>query len=87
MIESKIALEPFLLAESDRTLLKTLWVNREEERELMKDEPGWVVGTWYGDKVYNDTSRMVHPTMQELYVHCNPKEFWRRHYKRYDTRC
>jgi len=87
MVETKIALEPFLLAEVDRNLLKALWVNREEERELMKDEPGWVVGTWYGDKVYNDTSRMVYPTMQELYVHCNPREFWRRQHKRYRTRC
>ena len=26
-------------------------MNREEERELMKDVPGWVVGTWYGEKV------------------------------------
>jgi len=78
MTEARIACEPFILAESDRTVLKTLWVNREEERELMKDVPGWVVGTWYGEKVFNDTSRMVAPTMTEFYTHCNPKEYWRR---------
>jgi len=87
MIEAKIALEPFMLAETDRHVLKALWVNREEERELMKDEPGWVVGTWYGDKVFTDTSRMIYPTHEELYAHCNPKEYWRRIMHRYWTRC
>ena len=28
-----------------------MWINREEERELMKDVPNWIVGTWYGEKV------------------------------------
>jgi len=87
MLESKIALEPFILAETDRNLLKALWVNREEERELMKNEPGWIVGTWYGDKVFNDTSRMIHPTMEELYAHCNPKELRTRYTQRWNTRC
>jgi len=86
MTECRIACEPFLLAEQDRNLLKAMWVNREEERELMKDEPGWIVGTWYGDKVYNDTTRLPHPTYEELYAHCNPKEYWRRVNLRYRVR-
>lgn len=78
MKETRIALEPFLLAETDRNILKTLWINREEERELMKDERGWVVGTWYGDKCFNDTSRIVLPTKKEYYAHCSPSELRRR---------
>lgn len=81
--ECRIALTPFHLAETDRSYLKRLWVNREEERELMKDVPGWVVGTWYGDKLYNDSSRMPYPTMQEFYVHSSPREFYRRYNERY----
>jgi len=78
MQESRIACEPFLLAENDRQLLKTLWINREEERELMKNEPNWVVGTWYGDKVYTDTSKFILPTPIEMYVHSHPKELQKR---------
>lgn len=26
--------------------------NRELEQEIMKDVPGWVTGTWYGEPVY-----------------------------------
>lgn len=26
--------------------------NRELENEIMKDVPGWVTGTWYGEPVY-----------------------------------
>lgn len=26
--------------------------NAEIEKELMKDVPGWKVGTWYGEPVY-----------------------------------
>lgn len=26
---------------------------REEEEELMKDVPGWVVGTYYGEPIYH----------------------------------
>lgn len=32
--------------------LKNMWRLREEERELMKDHPGWVVGTLYGEPLY-----------------------------------
>ena len=34
--------------------MKQLYLNREEENELMKDVPGWVTGTYYGKKLYHD---------------------------------
>ncbi|PAV90451.1 hypothetical protein WR25_14601 isoform B [Diploscapter pachys] len=46
------ALEPVLLAERDRNWLKLLRNLRDEEEKIMKDVPGWVVGTWYGEPVY-----------------------------------
>ena len=50
------ALEPMLLAERDRELLKQLRKNRAAEAELMKDVPGWEVGTWFGQPVYRTLS-------------------------------
>ena len=41
-----------MLAERDRAFLKQLRLNREYEAELMKDVPGWEVGTWFGQKVF-----------------------------------
>lgn len=32
--------------------LHTLHRLREEEREAMKNVPGWKVGTWYGEPMY-----------------------------------
>jgi len=81
--ECRIAAEPFLLAEGDRNMLKAMWINREEERELMKDVPNWIVGTWYGEKVFNDMSRMTYPTRAEMYAHCDPKELHKRTWEKY----
>ncbi|XP_013379785.1 NADH dehydrogenase [ubiquinone] 1 alpha subcomplex subunit 13 [Lingula anatina] len=64
------ALEPFLTAEKDRMILKQLVKNREEEAELMKDVPGWTVGTYYGKPVYrNPNKRWVIPSGIEFYAH------------------
>lgn len=52
MRSSKLALFPLLLAERDREYLKQVRRNRDEEAKLMKDVPGWKVGTWYGEPIY-----------------------------------
>lgn len=41
----EVSIQPFLLAERDRRLLKHLHKNYEEEKEIMKDVPGWEVCT------------------------------------------
>lgn len=52
LLENYVAVEPFLLAERERKFLRQLRNNREAERELMKDDPNWEVGTYYGDRLY-----------------------------------
>ena len=49
----RLVMEPVLLAERDREYLRQLRRNRDWEKELMKDVPGWVVGTWLGQKAFN----------------------------------
>ena len=51
-IDTRLALSPMLLAERDRGYIKTLKATRDAEEELMKDVPGWEVGTWYGEPIY-----------------------------------
>ncbi|XP_077510805.1 NADH dehydrogenase (ubiquinone) B16.6 subunit [Amblyomma americanum] len=69
------ALEPLLLAENDRVYLKQLKKNREEERELMKNVPGWVVGTYFGEPIYHTMGPNVHmdPVAEEYFAHTDPK--------------
>lgn len=50
--EHYIAVYPFMVAEAERKFLRHLRILREQERELMKDHPGWIVGTLYGEKVF-----------------------------------
>lgn len=50
--EHYIAAQPFLVAEQERKFLSHLRNLREEERELMKDVPGWKLGTLYGEPVF-----------------------------------
>ncbi len=52
MQSAKLALEPMLQAERDRAFLKHARKLREYEAELMKDVPGWEVGTWFGQRLY-----------------------------------
>lgn len=70
------AIQPLTLAEQDRLYLKQLKKNREEERELMKNVPGWVVGTYFGEPVYKTVSPNFHvdPVADEYYAHTHPKE-------------
>ncbi|XP_011495087.1 PREDICTED: NADH dehydrogenase [ubiquinone] 1 alpha subcomplex subunit 13 [Ceratosolen solmsi marchali] len=41
-----------LVAERDRAYLKQIRKNRDFEREVMKNVPNWVVGTYYGEPIY-----------------------------------
>lgn len=50
--EHFIAVQPFLIAEQERKFLRHLRILREEERELMKDHPGWKLGTLYGEPIF-----------------------------------
>uniref|UniRef100_A0A0U3YCU4 NADH dehydrogenase [ubiquinone] 1 alpha subcomplex subunit 13 n=1 Tax=Odontobuthus doriae TaxID=342590 RepID=A0A0U3YCU4_ODODO len=68
-----IALEPLLLAERDRMYLKQLRKNRDEEAELMKNVPGWKVGTYYGEPIYKTIPKdtFIDPLRNEYYAHAN----------------
>ncbi|CAG7719131.1 unnamed protein product [Allacma fusca] len=73
---------PMLQAEKDRAYLKVIRKNRDLETELMKDVPGWEVGTYYGDKIYwtrpdnewhdiTTNEYFVHAYKSDLNYHCN----------------
>ena len=51
----------------------TLQKNRDDEEKLMKDVPGWEVGTYYGVPLYHDVeNRYPHVPYKEYYAHCRP---------------
>ena len=59
-------------AETDRILLWQMRRNRDEENELMKDVPGWVTGTWFGENVFKSNPNLeewIQPTPLEIYPH------------------
>ena len=71
---ARYALKPLLMAERDREYLKQTLRNREEERELMKNVKGWVVGTYYGEKLYKlPENETVQGSIHDYYVHADPK--------------
>jgi len=74
--DAKLALRPFILAERDREYLKQLRINRDEEAELMKNVPGWKVGTLYGEPIYKTLPKeeWYDVTGDEYYVHAHPAE-------------
>merc|ERR1712083_1197681 len=75
MNDARVALEPFMFAEQDRQFLRHLWNNREEERELMKNVPGWKVGTWYGEPVYHqEAKREKYVQTCEYFAHNAPED-------------
>lgn len=59
--DARIALEPFFEAERDRRFLIMLYNNREMEKKIMGDVPGWVPGTLYGKPYYQslDKDRLI----------------------------
>ena len=48
----ELALQPLLLAERDRGLIKFLKKQRDQEEDLFSDVPDWEVGTFCGTPVY-----------------------------------
>ncbi|XP_067935308.1 NADH dehydrogenase [ubiquinone] 1 alpha subcomplex subunit 13-like [Watersipora subatra] len=67
--EAHIAMEPILLAERNRHYLKQLVRNREAEKEIMKDVPGWVPGTFYGTPIYYRKGVWDDLSIEEYYAH------------------
>jgi len=61
--EHFIAASPFLIAEQERAFLSQLRYLREDERELMKDHPGWKLGTFYGEPVYKTLPKGAIPPL------------------------
>ncbi|KAL0820970.1 hypothetical protein ABMA28_005626 [Loxostege sticticalis] len=82
MRSAKMAIYPMLLAERDREYLKQLRRNRDAEAELMRDVPGWEVGTYYGERVYKrlPPDALVEPIFHEYYAHSDPHEWYKRAY-------
>ncbi|KAG7300261.1 hypothetical protein JYU34_015831 [Plutella xylostella] len=80
MRSSKMAIYPMLLAERDREYMKQLRRNRDAEAELMRDVPGWEVGTWYGERVYKNEpeDKFIEPIFHEYYAHTDPHEWFKR---------
>ncbi|VVC98484.1 NADH dehydrogenase [ubiquinone] 1 alpha subcomplex subunit 13 [Leptidea sinapis] len=77
MRSAKMAIYPMLVAERDREYLKQLRRNRDAEAELMRDVPGWVVGTWYGERVYKllPADALIEPIFHEFYAHSDEKSW------------
>lgn len=79
--EHYIATVPFIYAEMERKFLINLYKMREQERELMKDHPGWVLGTLYGEKPFKTLPKDTLPPVV-------PFEYWRgRPWDEYVQKC
>lgn len=55
--------------------LKQLRKNRDEEAELMKNYPNWVVGSYFGEPVFRTLpdNYLVDPNINEYYIHTRLK--------------
>ncbi|XP_026727679.1 NADH dehydrogenase [ubiquinone] 1 alpha subcomplex subunit 13 [Trichoplusia ni] len=82
MRSAKMAIYPMLLAERDRAYLKQLRKNRDVETELMKNVPGWQVGTYFGEKVYKllPEDTLVDTIFHEYYAHSSSRDWHQRAY-------
>lgn len=72
-------------AETDRLVLWQMRRNRDEENELMKDVPGWVTGTWFGEPLYKTNpnfDKWIQPTFVETYAHTRSRDMNRHMYDR-----
>ncbi|XP_032679131.1 NADH dehydrogenase [ubiquinone] 1 alpha subcomplex subunit 13 [Odontomachus brunneus] len=77
MRSAHFAIWPLLLAERDRSVLKTMRRNREYEAELMKDVERWEVGTYYGEPIYflDGENQYRDPLFGEHFAHTDPNIF------------
>lgn len=87
MRSSRNVIFPVLLAERDREYLKQVRRNRDDEAELMKNVPGWKVGTWFGEPIYKTrpNDEWHDPIIQDFYGHCATKYFLQRVYQKHWT--
>ena len=84
--EGRQSIEPLQVAESDRILLWQMRKNRDEENELMKDVPGWVTGTWFGEPIYKTDpkhEKWISPTYHEIYAHTRESDLKSHMYQRH----
>lgn len=74
---ARFAIHPILLAERDRSYLKQLRRNRDEETDLMKNIQDWKVGTWYGERIFKTipAEHLVDPQFKEFYINTTFKSF------------
>ena len=77
MRSGKLALYPLLFAERDREFLKQLRRNRDDEASLMKNVPGWKVGTWYGEPIFKTLPKdtLPEPHWQDFCAHADSKTY------------
>jgi len=70
------AIQPFLLAERDRQLMRQMRKNRDAEADLMKNVEGWEVGTLFGTPVFNTVgeNEWIGVTPESYYVHADPSK-------------
>lgn len=71
--DSRIALMPFVKAESDRLVLKQCIKMREAEKEIMKDVPHWELGKYAGQELYqNEQHHFDSLLAREFETHTKP---------------
>lgn len=80
MRSGKLALYPLLHSERDREFLKQMRRNRDEEAKLMKNVPGWEVGTFYGEPIFKTLPKdqLIEPAWEDLCAHADYKTYARR---------
>lgn len=57
--------------------LKQIKRNMAEEKELMKNYPGWKVGTYLGEPIYKTVpeDEFIEPGHIEYFIHSHPSDF------------
>lgn len=57
--------------------LKQVKRNIAEEKDLMKDYPGWKVGTYLGKPIYKTVpeDEFIEPDHLEYFIHSHPNDF------------
>jgi len=85
MNDARIALQPFMDAERWRMFLRHCRRNRDEERELMKDYPGWEVGKIDGEPVFHNLANRFHSVCpEEFWMHNEYSDQYNRLYEKLD---
>ncbi|CAG0891121.1 unnamed protein product [Darwinula stevensoni] len=77
----QLAIEPLMLAESDRAYLKQIRKNMEEEEKVMADYPGgWEVGKWKNEPVFKTVPKDYwwDPDMRDYYAHTSNWNYFKR---------